>query len=543
MNFLYNYKIRTILFVGLFMALFFSTFNTIYSYQSLSKIKQETLNIEEEILPSAFNFLDLKLDVIQIQQWLTDVSATRAAEGFDDGFGEAEKYYNDAIKRVDSAIGRHEKYQDADMVAELKDFKKNLEAYYQVGIKMANAYIQGGPETGNQVMGELDPFAEKLADWLDKWIEEHKGDVQNGSNRVVQKQASMIVTGTLMSILLFVILALVLGAIDKSLGSIKLIVTELERLARLDFTGSIQGVGKNEMNIVATKLNVVIHEVKKLLTLSRNQVMETVEATKELSQISEKVFTGMGEQTKMNESTTGRIENINRVLQQSEERAQATYDDLSETRKTLLQLDGKISDVTGIIVEDSQKEEELASKLTQLNHQAEEAKGILSVIADIADQTNLLALNAAIEAARAGEHGRGFAVVADEVRKLAERTQKSLSEIDSTINIVVQNIAEASESMANNSKSIEEVSHSVEEIKIEASNISDVMEKNLLLAQESLEANKEFASENREILGLIERLNTISEENAIHINAINDSSYMLTDLTGKLRVEVEKFKT
>lgn len=542
MNLLYRFKIKTILLIGLAVVAVSIMINLAFSYQSLSNIKEETVGIKEEVLPHAFNFLDMKLDVIQIQQWLTDISATRGAEGFDDGFGEAKKYYEDAIKRTDWAIEEHIKYQEPDMVAELRDFKANLEAYYQVGIKMANAYIQGGPDAGNIVMGELDPFAAKLADWLDKWIIEHKEDVDVGSEMIVAHQSSMISTNTAATVILLIVFAIVLGAANKSMSTIKHIVNELERLAQLDFTGNVEVIGKNEMSVVAIKLNTVISEVKTLLSLSKKQILETANVSRELSESSETVSGGMQRQGSVNDTTSGKIEGINESLRKSETSAQATYDDLSKTRETLGLLDKRIGSITDVIVEDAHKESELADRLMQLNREAEEAKGILSVIADIADQTNLLALNAAIEAARAGEHGRGFAVVADEVRKLAERTQKSLSEIDSTINIVVQNIAEASEAMASNSKSIEEISHSIEEVKVEAGNISDVMEKNLGLAQESLQRTKEFATENKEILGLISELNTITKDNSVHVHAINDSSYMLSDLTKKLQNEVERFK-
>ncbi|GAA7604598.1 methyl-accepting chemotaxis protein TlpB [Helicobacter pylori] len=302
-----------------------------------------------------------------------------------------------------------------------------------------------------------------------------------------------------------------------------------------DRNDEISQVGRG-INLFVENARLIMEEIKGISTLNKTSMDKLVQITQETQK-------SMKDSSTTLNSVKNKATDIASMMNISIEQSQGLRKRLIETQGLVKESKDAIGDLFSQITESAHTEEELSSQVEQLSRNADDVKSILDIINDIADQTNLLALNAAIEAARAGEHGRGFAVVADEVRNLAGRTQKSLAEINSTIMVIVQEINAVSSQMNLNSQKMERLSDMSKSVQETYEKMSSNLSSVVLDSNQSMD---DYAKSGHQIEAMV---SDFVEVEKVASKTLADSSDILSiathvsETTMNLDKQVNLFKT
>jgi len=310
-----------------------------------------------------------------------------------------------------------------------------------------------------------------------------------------------------------------------------------------NLTQRLETANNDEMGMIATDLNALIDALKVVIESAKNSSSENASISHELSTTALSVGNNVEQSVSVIDATTQRSSEVKNEILQAIADAKESKSDIIKANDTLNEARQDIISLTSRVQHSAELEVELANRMNALSTDANDVKSILNVISDIADQTNLLALNAAIEAARAGEHGRGFAVVADEVRKLAERTQKSLTEINATINVIVQSIIDASSQMGSNSTEIQELANLSVDVEAKINTSVAIVDAAVLVSDKTVTDFENTGKSVESIVTQISKINEISSQNARNVEEIAAAADHLNAMTDDLHTKLEAFRT
>jgi methyl-accepting chemotaxis protein len=309
-----------------------------------------------------------------------------------------------------------------------------------------------------------------------------------------------------------------------------------------DLTKRVHIKSKDEAGDIAKNLNTFIEKIQNIISNLRGSISTSSSVGIDVEEASKTIKETIRTQSDLIEKNSKYTDEMRESLVQIQDSINYAAEDINSTHTTLEKTVDLLLDIIEKIKTTSAEEVDLSHKATELAQGSTQIKEIIEIIKDIADQTNLLALNAAIEAARAGEHGRGFAVVADEVRKLAEKTQKSTNEIDTVISIVLQGINTIEHQIQENSQKSLKISETTQQLADETNNTMQNLDNTIKKTQDAVKSTEKIESSVGMLVETSSELTNQAEVSREVEKRLSENSNTLKDAIKTLEKEVDKFK-